>query len=272
MEQNFGRKWTDNYKNDYAQVLYNLQNRAEKELDGGTSDNVDLEDIAKTYEEEKEEMSRLFEDDDSEKMWNCKLWDICFASSYDFPHNKMGFRGQWYLEKMRPFVNYLTELANIENIHICYKKISDTDCLTLEKLFKEIKPYDCKCDYAQQNCKRCCRLKYSVNNCNFMDIITRENYNSFTFGQFECKIYDLEDIDDFRKNKLPLIHETEQAEIIDVLNRLEKHFSGGHSFFTMYLPENITGFEEIITLNDGGNFTEFIARSTEYFYFFQKTE
>lgn len=57
-----------------------------------------------------------------DKCWNYQLWDICFASSYHFPNNKIGFRGQWYLSKLKPFVNYLTNISRIENIHMCYKK------------------------------------------------------------------------------------------------------------------------------------------------------
>ena len=59
----------------------------------------------------------------------------------------MGFWGQYYLPKLMPLAKYLTNIGNIESIHIRYKKISDTDCLTLEKLFDYTKPKDCICEY-----------------------------------------------------------------------------------------------------------------------------
>jgi hypothetical protein len=45
-----------------------------------------------------------------------------------------------------PFVDYLTNIGEIDSIRICYKKISETNCLTLEKLFDYVKPKDCICE------------------------------------------------------------------------------------------------------------------------------
>ena len=91
------------------------------------------------YEYDKNEIIKLAENNiKSEndkniynKLWNIDTWDVCFASSCRFPNNKMGFCGQYYLPKLMPFVDYLTNIGNIDDMKIRYKKISDTDCVTL---------------------------------------------------------------------------------------------------------------------------------------------
>lgn len=88
------------------------------------------------YEEEKNKIIKLAENNIKSKngkniyniLWNIDTWDVCFSSSYGFPNNKKGFCGQYYLPKLMPFVDYLTNIGNINNIHICYKKICETDC------------------------------------------------------------------------------------------------------------------------------------------------
>ena len=53
------------------------------------------------YEEEKNKIIKLSENNIKSKngkniyniLWNIDTWDVCFASSYGFPNNKMGFWG-----------------------------------------------------------------------------------------------------------------------------------------------------------------------------------
>jgi hypothetical protein len=279
------------YIDDYIQGLYNVNNRMNKDY---LKKKYNEEKNWRIYEEEKKEKIMFFENDSNSdyenqnecennkiinfKIWEYKLWDICFASSYGFPKNKMGFRGQWYLPKLRPFVNYLKNISHIENIHICYKKISETDDLTLETLFYYNKPYECNCKYNQKRCEYCNYLEKEMylnrlkvnNNINIINKITWKEYNNFIFEDFEYKFDTIEDIHNFRIQKLHLV-QNKKKDIINVLNLLEEHFLCGYSFFTFYLPENIKEFEDYVVIKDDGNFCEIIARSKEYFYYFQQT-
>ncbi len=274
----------NNFELDYTQALYNLNNRIEREQN--KIKNCSYEENMKIYQEEKEYMIKLFENDsdsDNEdqninnKCWNYQLWDICFASSYHFPNNQMGFRGQWYLPKLKPFVRYLTGIARIENIHMCYKKINETDCLTLENLFNYVKQIECNCIYNQKRCDWCDYLegemyrKDKINKENIISKITWNEYNNFVFTDFEYKFNCIDDVNNFRINKLQLIKDEEKDDVINILNLLEKHFLSKYSFHTLYLPENITKFEDFIVIQDGGNCCEIIAKSNEYFYYFQQT-
>lgn len=210
------------------------------------------------------------------KLWNIDTWDICFTSSYGFPNNKIGFRGQYYLPKLMPFVDYLTNIGNIESIHISYKKISDTGCLTLEKLFDYTKRKDCICEY-QKRCNKCNYLDYEeykikFNKKNIIKKFTNNNHNNFIFYDFcKFKFNCIEDVYNFRLHKLHIFHEANKIEnIIRMLNLLEEHFLQEYPFFTFYLPENIKEFDDFIVIRDDGNCCEIIARSKDYFYHFQK--
>ena len=209
------------------------------------------------------------------KLWNIDTWDVCFASSYGFPNNKTGFRGQYYLPKLMPFVDYLTNIGNIDQMKIRYKKISDTDCVTLEKLFDCTKPEDCICEY-QKRCNKCNYLdteeyKCKFNNKNIIKNFTNNNHNNFKFGLFNFKFNCIDDVYNFRSHKLHMFHEANKIEnIISMLNLLEEHFLQEYPFFTFYLPENIKEFEDFIVIADDGNYCEIIARSKDYFYHFQK--
>ena len=211
------------------------------------------------------------------KLWNIDTWDVCFSSSYGFPNNKKGFCGQYYLPKLMPFVDYLTNIGNIDSIHICYKKISDTDCVTLEKLFDYTKPKDCICEY-QKRCDLCNYVeneeyKNKFNKKNIIKIFTNSNHNNFKFEKFgfNFKFNYIHDVYNFRSHKLHMFHEPDKIEnIITMLNLLEEHFNNEYPFFTFYLPENIKEFEDFIVIRDDGTCCEIIARSKDYFYRFQK--
>ena len=209
------------------------------------------------------------------KLWNIDTWDVCFSSSYGFPNNKMGFCGQYYLPKLSPFVDYLTNIGNIDDMKIRYKKISDTDCVTLEKLFDCTKPEDCICEY-QKRCNKCNYLdteeyKCKFNKKNIIKNFTNNDHNNFKFGLFNFKFNWIHDVYNFRLHKLHMFHEPDKVEnIITMLNLLEEHFLQEYPFFTFYLPENIKEFEDFIVIADNGNYCEIIARSKDYFYHFQK--
>ena len=75
------------------------------------------------YEEDKNNIIKLAENNIKSKniynkLWNIDTWDLCFTSFYVFPNNKTGFLRQYYLPKLMPFVDYLTNIGNIDNIHI----------------------------------------------------------------------------------------------------------------------------------------------------------
>ena len=188
----------------------------------------------------------------------------------------MGFWGQYYLPKLMPLAKYLTNIGNIESIHIRYKKISDTDCLTLEKLFDYTKPKDCICEY-QKRCNKCNYLDYEeykikFNKKNIIKKFTNNNHNNFIFYDFcTFKFNCIEDVYNFRLHKLHIFHEANKIEnIIRMLNLLEENFLQEYPFFTFYLPENIKEFEDFILIRDDGNCCEIIAQSNEYFYHFIK--
>ena len=258
------------------------------------------------YEEDKTKIIKLAENNIKSKniynkLWNIDTWDVCFASSYGFPNNKMGFRGQYYLPKLSPFVDYLTNIGNIDDMKIRYKKISDTDCLTLEKLFDYTKPKKCICETEtsfvdqinehfsnhrsinseyRKRCNLCfyvekkeCKNKF--NKKNIIKNFTNNNHNNFKFGNFgfNFKFICIDDVYNFRTHKLHMcmFHEANKIEnIISMLNLLEEHFLQEYPFFTLYLPENIKEFEDFIVIMDDGDYCEIIARSKDYFYHFQK--
>ena len=246
------------------------------------------------YEEDKNKIIKLSENNIKSKngkniynkLWNIDTWDVCFSSSYRFPNNKMGFRGQYYLPKLSPVVDYLTNIGNIDEMKIRYKKISDTDCVTLEKLFDYTKPKKCICEY-QKRCDLCNYVeneeyKNKFNKKNIIKIFTNNNHNNFIFGHnlfgfghnlfgLNFKFTCIEDVYNFRSHKLHMIYEPDKVEnIITMLNLLEEHFLNEYPFFTFYLPENIKEFEDFIVIMDSGEYCEIIARSKEYFYHFQK--
>lgn len=280
----------NDFEKDFEQVMYNLHNRIEKEHDNNKEH--DEEKNIKIYNDEKMYMIKNYEKrreyekihdknknyNDYDECLNYHFWDICFASSYDFPKNKMGFRGQWYLPKLKPFVNYLKNLSHIENVHMCYKKITETNCLTLEKFFYWVKPVECEnCVYNEKRCEYCHYLDYSlfphfkIDETNFISKLTNKEHNNFVFDDFEFVIDCLDDVHHFKTHKLPFIKENQKENTLIALNLLEKHFSDGFPFFTLYLPENIQKMDEIITIKDDGNFCEIIAKSKDYFYYFQQT-
>jgi len=211
-------------------------------------------------------------------IWNINIWDVCFSSSYGFPNNKKGFYGQYYLPKLMPFVEYLTNIGDINSIRICYKKINDTDYATLEELFDYTKPKDCNCMY-QKRCDLCNYVeneeyKNKFNKKNIIKIFTNNNHNNFKFGGkfgFNFKFNCIDDVYNFRTHKLHMFHEANKIEnIIIMLNLLEEHFLNEYPFFTFYLPENIKEFDNFIVIKDDGNCCEIIAQSKDYFYHFQK--
>ena len=231
------------------------------------------------------------------KLWNIDTWDVCFSSSYGFPNNKMGFCGQYYLPKLSPFVDYLTNIGNIDQMKIRYKKISDTDCVTLEKLFEYTKPKKCICESEtsfvdqiiehfsnhrsrNREYRKKCNLCFYVekkeckkifNKKNIIKNLTNNDHNNFIFGKNGFKFKCIDDVYNFRSQKLHMFHEANKIEnIITMLNLLEEHFLNEYPFFTFYLPENIKEFEDFIVIMDDGNYCEIIARSKDYFYHFQK--
>ena len=256
------------------------------------------------YEEDKNKIIKLAENNIKSKniynkLWNIDTWDVCFSSSYRFPNNKMGFCGQYYLPKLSPFVDYLTNIGNIDQMKIRYKKISDTDCVTLDKLFEYTKPKKCICETEtsfvdqiiehfsnhrsinseyRKRCNLCfyvekkeCKKKF--NKKNIIKNFTNNNHNNFIFGKngFNFKFNCIDDVYNFRSQKLHMFHEANEIEnIITMLNLLEEHFLNEYPFFTFYLPENIKEFEDFIVIMDDGDYCEIIARSKDYFYHFQK--
>ena len=126
---------------EYEQILYNIEQRMNKQINPNiykfngeiTSDNI------KTYTKERERKIKLIKQKEKQnQLFNIDLWDIAFASSYGFPDNSIGFYGQWMNNKIAPIAKYLTEIDLLENVHICYRAITDTDEQSLNYLCDNI--------------------------------------------------------------------------------------------------------------------------------------
>jgi hypothetical protein len=235
-----------------------------------------LEEIYKKFNKKYNKNKKGWESvRDINNIWDTDIWDKSFVSEFGFPNNEMGFTGQWCLPKLYPFINYLVDFHRIETIKISYKKISETNCFTLEKLYNHVrKNHYCPCDYNNRyKCdnKYCYHCDDSIKNIDYiLKKTTWSNYNNFKFQNFTFKFNTIEDINTFKTEKLHLFNDKERENILNMLNILEQHFSNGFPFFTLYLPENIkdTEFEEIHVVDNDGNFYQVIARSKEYFYYF----
>jgi hypothetical protein len=124
----------DQNNSDYEQVLYNINQRINKNIDSDIykfNCEITKNDI-NTYTRERER--KITFDKNNNLMFNVNLWNISFASSYGFPNNKLGFNGQWMEHKMAPIAQYLSGIDLNENVHICYREITDSDEQTLDYL------------------------------------------------------------------------------------------------------------------------------------------
>jgi hypothetical protein len=119
---------------DYEQALFNINQRINKTNDPDVykfNCKITQSDI-NTYTRERERKIQF--DKNSNIMFNVYLWNISFASSYGFPNNKLGFNGQWMEHKMTPIAQYLSGIDLNENVHICYREITDSDEQSLDYL------------------------------------------------------------------------------------------------------------------------------------------
>lgn len=207
-------------------------------------------------------------------MWDIRLWDISFASTYKFPNNTMGFNNQWYLPKLKPFIPYLKSIGSISNIHISYKKIEDVDSTTLEKLYYLEQKVECKCDYNYNNTNNsnwCGYCGYDYNKNSDLNIVKKVcyKYNRFCFEEINNVLIcdSIEDIYCFRENNKDLLT---NENTLKILQQLENHYLSGYDFFTFYLPENIKKFDDFrVISSDGGSEFTAIALSQKYYYYFQ---
>lgn len=119
---------------EYEEILYKINHRINKKInpcayqfdDKITKHNID------TYNKEKIRKIKLSKN--KNVLFNVYLWDVSFSSSYGFPNNSIGFNGQWMENKLAPFARYLTKINLNENVHVCYRKIIDTDEKSLNYL------------------------------------------------------------------------------------------------------------------------------------------
>lgn len=269
------------FEEDYELTIYRFNTRVTKleypdiyNFKGEITENDFL-----TYNIEKDHMKQLSCNNDS--TLNVCLWDISFSSSYGFPNNKIGFKGQWMNNKIAPLAQYLSGISSNENVNISYLLINEDNNKSLDNIYDKIKIGD--------------RLIYEKD-CNYLSDLIEKNIFDYIcpyYNQFFLKPCDMEsksviisNYEDLKKEKQYLYNSSshlysdpkkfnddyEEWQII--FNKLEKLFDTiGHDrpLWTAYLPENIDRFEEVKLLTNCGNFINILLRSEKYFYFMQYT-
>lgn len=123
----------------YNRITYNINERIKKQINPDIYEfNGEItEDHKIIYNIEKN--SKIQFSKNKNLKFNLDLWDICFASKWDFPNNSMGFSGQWMKKKIAPLANHLSGIDLNESVHICYRLIEETDKNTLDYLCDNIK-------------------------------------------------------------------------------------------------------------------------------------
>lgn len=113
---------------DFEQVIYNVNANLMKKMDEDAfifKDMITEEDVH-TYQNERTHAIQLAKNADL--LFNIELWDICFASSWEFPNDLIGFCGQWMEHKLSPLASHLQGVnKDCDSIHICYRRIEDND-------------------------------------------------------------------------------------------------------------------------------------------------
>jgi hypothetical protein len=166
------------YDNDMIQVQYNMNQRYKHQIEKKCP-KINTPESNNVYNAQKKRRIKI---DENEDIWNVKIWDICFASSYGFPDNEMGYLGQWYLEKLNPYSKYLKNIGNyLENIHICYKRIDETDATTLDEMYEKV----CEKLHMYES-KRTNTILPDVYPCYYsFENLMRNYHNDFEFKTFD---------------------------------------------------------------------------------------
>ena len=120
------------------QILYNVNSKIQKEIDSNVFNfNGEITEFHKeSYNSEKNYKIKIAKNPDL--LFDVNFWDICFASSYEFPNNPMGFCGQWMQKKLAPLAEHMSEIDLVENVHICYRPINENDEKSLDYLCNNI--------------------------------------------------------------------------------------------------------------------------------------
>ena len=119
---------------DYHNILIKINDRM---LNDKTPRITITENDLKNYEKDKEYLIKLHYDEEKYEKFNnvnFDVWDISFASQYGFPNNRLSFNNQWFLKKIEKFIPFLQDIKKIENTHICYKPIKETNITNLNEL------------------------------------------------------------------------------------------------------------------------------------------
>ena len=126
---------------DYHNILIKINDRM---LNDKTPRITITENDLKNYEKDKEYLIKLHYDEEKYEKFNnvnFDVWDISFASQYGFPNNRLSFNNQWFLKKIEKFIPFLQDIKKIENTHICYKPIKETNITNLNELCDLTKNY-----------------------------------------------------------------------------------------------------------------------------------
>lgn len=241
-------------------------------------------DHIKIYNEGKKRKMNLIKQN---QLFNVKVWDIAFASSYGFPDNDIGFYGQWMNNKIAPIAKYLAEIDLLENVHICYREIMDIDEQNLDYLCDNIivnnrlqykgrrssgsdeDSYHGKMSFDSIYCLiEECPIEYV---CSGYDNFYLEPFGARNGSDDYVTISKYEDIEEVMKVVNSRFYENKEEwyELINKVVSLFGEIGYDKPLWTVFLPENIDKFEEVRVLTNCGNFLHIVARSAKYFYFMQ---
>jgi hypothetical protein len=310
---------------DIEQALYNINQKISKtnDLDVYKFNGEITQNDINTYCVEQQRKIKF--DKNNNLAFNVYLWNISFASSYGFPNNKLGFNGQWMEHKMTPIAQYLSGIDLNENIHICYREITDLDeqslnylcdnlCMgnrTPETLYKDRKTSGNNEDnihtynsYVKKILSssvenNCDKMSFELFNYEYYCIEQNPiqyicpSYNEFylnhndarndnnicltisNYSDIEKNLQYIYDCSSYLYNKENLKNfDSDCEKWIKLINKLKQLFDTiGHDkpFWTAFLPENISKFNEVRVLTNCGNFLDIVARSDKYFYLMQYT-
>jgi len=325
----------NNIDENMMQVIYDVNSRIQKKIDPEhfKFNGVISEDDKENYNYEKEYKIKLAKNPDL--LFNIHFWEICFASSYEFPNNPMGFCGQWMLDKIAPLAEHMSEIDLVENVHMCYRPITENDEKSLDYLcdniitnssykgkeyagrkmsgnYKDyINQYNDYNDYVKRfpnrdilSFERSFYYEYKViENDPFQYIFGRQEYNclylnsgdarnnhyikgnfnketdniirdGLTFNRYEDiekNMKYINDINSYLYEDNYNEFNTNYEKWLNLIEKVKTYYDIiGHDnpFWTGFLPENISKFEEIRVLVNCGNDLYIIARSEKNFYFF----
>lgn len=264
-------------------------------------------------------------------LFNINLWDICFASSYDFPNYPMGFCGQWMQNKIAPLAEHMSEIDLVENVHICYRPINENDEHSLDYLCNNVirhpnrgkefagrkmsgnfNDYINNYNYWVTNYPNEERLSFERSyyyeykvieidpfqyifgrkeyNCLYLNsrdarnnFYIRGNFNEQTDniirdGLIFSKYEDIEENMKYINDINSYLYEDNRNEFnsnyekwLNLIKKVKTYYNIiGHDkpFWTGFLPENISNFEEVRVLINQPNDLDIIARSKKNFYYF----